>query len=651
MSDPGIFLDGIFNIVTLSMLLAGVMTGLVLGIIPGVGGLFGLVMLVPFTYHLDPFAATALLLGVTAVTSISDTIPAVLLGVPGTVAAIATVEDGHPLAKQNQAERALGAAFSASMIGGIFGAVVLAAVIPFLRPIVTTMQMPDFLAVSLMGMLFVALISGRDSFKGLASLCIGVLLAFIGLDNNTGEERFTGGLIYLWDGMPLEILFLGIFGFPEIIDLLQRGRISEGPRRLADNIGLRAGIGDTLRNWRLVFQSSSLGAVLGAIPGVGVTVIDWVAYGLAKRQNRDEPEFGKGNIKGVIAPESANNAKEGGYLIPTIALGLPGSVTMTILLGAFNVQGLVPGPQMLGENVGLIYAMVFFICAANIVGTATCIAFARPFARIATIPTYYIFPVATVFLVLGAFYRNTDPKDILVFVLAGALGYYMKHKGWSRAALSLGFVLGASVERFFFLSLQLHQGWDFFRPTVVIAAAAVLTVTFFGVRKARRIPNEETRAPDTTADFLGYVVLLSLAGLMTFHATELSFVAGLFPTIMGVATILAAATLVARFALDMKTRGAAVWPSGTAQALWRGVRVPASMAAYCVSFFVLILAFGHLAAVAIYVFATFMRHAPKRIVSALVLSLCVATVAYAVFDHLVSVPWPEPWIKQIAELF
>lgn len=641
MPDPVGFLTGILDATALLSLIAGVFAGLILGVIPGVGGLFGLVILVPFTYHLDPFAAVALLLGVTAVTTISDTIPAVLLGVPGTISAIATVEDGHPLARQGQAARALGAAFSSSMLGGIFGAMVLFATIPFMRPVVTTMQTPDFLAISVMGMLFVSLISGRDSLKGVASLMIGILLSFVGLDSNTGEERFTAGLIYFWDGVPLEVLFLGLFGFPEMIDLLRRPRISDKSPKTGAVAGLRAGINDMKRNWRLVLQSSGLGAVLGAIPGVGVTVIDWVAYGLAKRGNRELPNFGEGNIKGVIAPESANNAKEGGYLIPTIALGLPGSVTMTILLAAFNVQGISPGPQMLQENLPLIYAMVFYICLANIIGTVLCLSFTGAFARIAVIPTHYIFAVATVFLVLGVFSRNGDATDFLVFVAAGLLGYAMKHNNWSRAALSLGFVLGASVERFFYLSIQMHGTNTFLRPLVLIALVLVLAVIYYSLRNVRRTRNERPLPKDDAGNAVSYVALTGLGVFIVGRATDLSLVAGLFPIIIGSATVVLGLTLLLRSLWQWRGNRTEAFRREHFAAFAKAAAVPAKMALYCLTFLLLIYAVGHLAATFVFVLGVVMLHASGGRLQAAVTAACCTIVVYGVFDALVSVRWPH----------
>jgi TctA family transporter len=514
----------------LLMLVTGVGIGLVVGAVPGIGGIFGLVMVIPFTFQLDPYAAFALLLGLSAVITTSDTIPAVLIGVPGSVGAIATVEDGHPLAQQGQAARALGAAYSASMLGGIFGALVLGLSIPVIRPLILSLQTPDFLAVALIGLIFVAFISGKDLLKGVAALLLGMLLSFVGLDPHSGAERFTFDLVYLWGGIPLAILFLGLFALPEMAALLQRGRVSDHPARI-DAQGLWGGVRETLAEWRLVLACSSVGALIGAIPGVGVTVIDWVAYGIARRFHPAGPVYGQGNIAGVIAPESANNAKEGGYLIPTLALGLPGSATMTILLAAFTVHGLVPGPEMLGKNLPLTYAMVMFLVLANILGTGTCLLLTRHLAALTTIPASRIVPVALVLITLGAFQTNGRLADIVVLCGAGALGVAMKSGGWSRAAFSLGFVLGPTVERYAFLSYKLHGSAMFLRPSLVLAALAILAIIAAWAWQQRR-EGSRTAAPET--GWAGFAALFALALAAVGLLSGLNVTARSFPVLTAV---------------------------------------------------------------------------------------------------------------------
>jgi TctA family transporter len=460
------------------ILISGVLIGLVIGVVPGVNGIMGLAMLIPLTYHLDPYAAFALLLGMASVTNTSDTIPAILLGVPGTVGAVATVVDGHSMAKKGEAARAFGAAYAASMIGGVVGALLLALTIPFMRPLVLYMKTPDFFAVSAFGLSVVAMLAGSQPMKGLAAALLGLLLAFVGIDANAGTHRWTFGQVYLWNGLPIVVVFLGLFGLPELGTLLARGSIQGKAMAVPSYAQMLGGVREALREWSLVIRCSWIGTVLGAVPGVGVAAIDWIAYGHAARRPGKGPPFGQGNIRGVIAPESANNAKEGGSLIPTLAFGVPGSASMAILLGAFMVQGLVPGPDMLGKHASLTASMVFTIALANIIGAGTCLLLTRPLARMASLPAPLIVPLVITFMVIGCYQNNMSVLDFLLFGGIGFLGMAMKELNWPRSAFSLGFVLGPTLERNFFLAYQIH-GWEWLAHPLALILLTVAVAGFF----------------------------------------------------------------------------------------------------------------------------------------------------------------------------
>ena len=609
----------------LLMLVTGVGIGLVVGAVPGIGGIFGLVMVIPFTFQLDAYSAFALLLGLSAVITTSDTIPAVLIGVPGSVGAIATVEDGHPLAQQGQAARALGAAYSASMLGGIFGAMVLALSIPVIRPVILSLQTPDFLAVAMIGLVFVAFISGKDPLRGVAALLLGMLLSFVGLDPHSGAERLTFDQIYLWGGIPLTILFLGLFALPEMAALLQRGRVSDHPAQI-DAQGLRAGVKDTLREWRLVVACSSVGALIGAIPGVGVTVIDWVAYGIAQRFRPAGPAYGQGNIAGVIAPESANNAKEGGYLIPTLALGLPGSATMTILLAAFTVHGLVPGPEMLGKHLPLTYAMVMFLVMANILGAGTCLLVTRQLAALTTVPASRIVPVALVLITLGAFQTNGRLADIAVLCGAGALGMTMKAGGWSRAAFSLGFVLGPTVERYAFLSYKLHGAAMFLRPSLVLAAAAILAIILVCAWQQKR-GAQGLAIPDR--GWTGFAALFALALAVLAVLSGLNVTARSFP-------ILTAIGLMAIASLGM-LRGLR---AGKSPALPLPPRPALITLALCLGLTGLLYLCGLVTAVAIFTLVSICWAERRISLSVAGVTLVLVGVVVVLFQTITPANWP-----------
>lgn len=482
LQDVVFALGGVFDAYRLLMLAGGVMLGLVVGVIPGLGGIFGLSMLVPLTYGLDTYSAVALLLGLAAATTISDTIPSVLIGVPGTVGAAPTALDGHALARRGEAARALGAAYFGSLIGGLFGAFVLLMAVPLFSSLTYYLKIPDFLAAGVMGLVCVALVSGRRRVEGLAAALIGLSLSFVGLDPFNGAERWTLGQIYLWDGIPLPLVFLGLFSLPELAALLRRGRIVMPGAGLSQR-GMLQGVRDVLREWRLVFQSSGLAALLGAVPGLGLAAISWVAYGLAARRTKGGEAFGQGNIRGVIAPESAANATEGGTLIPTLVLGLPGSASMSLILAGLMIQGIIPGPGMLQDHADLTFAMVFILALANGVGTVVCLLLTNWFARLSVVPASLIVPVALVCVCNGAFQVHGHAGDAVVLIVFGVLGILMRRQGWSRPAFALGFVLGPTLEKNFMLATQLSGADWLFRPSVLAMGAVILAAVWLSRKK------------------------------------------------------------------------------------------------------------------------------------------------------------------------
>lgn len=459
-------------------LFSGVIMGLILGIIPGLGGLVGLSILLPFTFSMDPYSAIAMLLGLSAVTVTSDTIPAVLFSVPGTVGSAATVLDGYPMSQKGQAGRALGAAFSASVIGGVFGAILLGLSVPFLRPLVLLIGSAELLAICIFGLSLVASLSGGSPLKGMAAACIGILIATTGEDPQTATMRWTFDTNYLWDGLPIVPLALGLFALPEIADMVIKRTTISGDGKPGSRFAQLEGIRDTLKEWFLVLRCSTIGSILGAVPGMGAAVIDWIAYGHAARTSKGAAEtFGKGDVRGVIASESSNNAKEGGALIPTIAFGVPGSASMALLLGAFLVHGIVPGPDMLTKHLDLTYTMVWSVAIANILGAGICFFFANQLAKIVLIRIGILAPVILAVVYIGVYQASNDWGDLFALILFGVLGWFMKRADWPRPPVILGFVLGGLIERYLVISVQRYQfDWLLF-PIVAI----LLVLTLVGI--------------------------------------------------------------------------------------------------------------------------------------------------------------------------
>jgi TctA family transporter len=464
-----------------SYLMIGVLVGLVVGILPGLGSPGALALMLPFTFGLEPVSAFAMMLSMLAVTSITGDITSILIGVPGEPSSAALVVDGYPMTKQGQAGRALGASLAANLVGAIFGAAVLAAVIPVVRPIVLSLRSGELFALTVLGLSFLGALSRGRTLKGLAAGAIGMLIATIGLDPQTGIGRFTFGQLGLWDGVAIVSVAMGLFAIPELLDLSLRGTaIAErAPGRLG---GLRTGARDVSRHLGLTLRCSALGAIVGMLPGMGGSVGQWIAYGHAVQSTPDKSRFGKGAIEGVIGPGAANNSKEGGSLIPTVLFGIPGGTTMAILLGGMLIQGLVPGPSMLQEQLPLTMSFVWVIVIANIIGVAICTPLIGQLARLTTVRASIVIPIITFFVYLGAYAQSRLTLDIWLTLIFGGIGVAMVALDWPRPPLMLGIVLGELAERYLFRAVA-GDGYNWMlRPSVLVILLLTLVVIFSGVR-------------------------------------------------------------------------------------------------------------------------------------------------------------------------
>ncbi|MGB5081244.1 MAG: tripartite tricarboxylate transporter permease [Burkholderiales bacterium] len=524
----------------LMFLALGALLGLVLGILPGIGGVAGTAILIPFTYGMDPYTALAFLLGLGSTTATGDPIPAVLFGMPGGAGSAATVLDGLPMARRGEAGRALSACYMASLMGGVFGAALMAVSIPVLRPLVLAFGSPELLALAIFGISMVAALSGNTPLRGLAAAGLGLMLSMVGTDPQTGTQRWTLDSLYLWEGLELVPAVLGLFALPELCDLaIARTSITGG--RIANvSGGMWLGAKDCFRHWWLIVRCSWIGAFFGAIPGVGAAIIDWLAYGHALRTERGAREtFGTGDVRGVIASESANNAKEGGALVPTIAFGVPGSAGMAVLLGAFLVHGLVPGPEMLSKNLSVTYSMVWSIALANIIGAGLCYLFSAKFALIATLRYTLILPTVLGIVYIGAFEVARDWGDLFALLAFGVLGWVMKQLKWPRPPLLLGLVLGDIFERYLFISVDRYgTGW-LSRPLVAVLLAFALFGLLrplwqdFRARGSLRSLLAEFGAPRFGPSQLFPAALIALLSWMLIEARAWSFPARVVPQIVG----------------------------------------------------------------------------------------------------------------------
>ncbi|MDV2686122.1 tripartite tricarboxylate transporter permease [Alkalihalophilus lindianensis] len=468
----------------IGFMLLGISLGILVGLLPGLSGTVGMSLLLPFIFGMDPFTGMALLIGMVAVVHTADTFPSVLLGIPGSSGSQATIMDGHPLAKKGQATRALGAAFFCSMVGGIIGGIVLFLTIPIVRPIVLSFSSPELFMLSLLGLSMVGLLSGKSPMKGIISGLLGLALGSIGAAPAVAEYRYTSDFIYLFNGIPFAVVALGLFAFPVMIEMLSDNRsVSKGNKIVSG--GLLTGIKDAIRNKWLVLKSAILGSVVGFIPGLGGSVVDWLSYGFAQKTVKNN-HFGSGDIRGVIAPESANNAKEGGALIPTLMFGIPGSGTTAILLGGLTLMGLQAGPNMLTSGLPVTLSIIWTLVIANIFGVLLCLLLTRPISRISTIPANKLVPFLFIILLIGSFQSTKSWGDILFFVLIGLLGLVMHSLDWPRPPFLIGFVLSLSAERYLWISMDRYE-FAWLTHPIVIVIGALIVVFLFGGYFVKRI--------------------------------------------------------------------------------------------------------------------------------------------------------------------
>lgn len=459
----------------LIFLFTGVILGLLVGILPGLGGIAGLSVLLPFVFGMDATNALAMMIGLLAPLATSDTFPSVLMGIPGTSNSQATVVDGFPMAKKGEGARALGAAFTASMFGGVLGAVVLTGAIFAARPVILAMGFGEQLLLVILALSMIGMLTGTSALKGLATCCVGLLLGSLGTAPATGEFRLVFESIYLSDGIPIVIVGLGMFAMPEIIDVLRRStRISQTAEL---GHGWIQGFKDVLQHRWIVIRCSVLGCIIGALPGLGGSVVDWIAYGHVIQTTKNRESYGTGDVRGVLAPESANNAKEGGALIPTLLFGIPGSGSMAILLGGFILIGIEPGITMMTQHLDLTFTMIWSLAIGNILATVLCLLLANYVALLTTIRYAYLAPFMFVLIFFAAFQATREWNDLFTLFAMGTLGIFMKRFGWSRPALLIGYFLAPRLEPTIYQAYQVYGLTFFERPIVIgLVIATVLSI-------------------------------------------------------------------------------------------------------------------------------------------------------------------------------
>ena len=654
----------VFTWSTITLMLTGVAVGFVVGILPGLGGPTTLALMLPFIFKMSPVEAFAFLLGMASVTATTGDITSVLFGVPGEPTTASTIVDGHPMAKKGEAGRALGAVLMSSLVGAIFGAFALAAAIPFVRPLVLAFGSPEFFMLALLGTTFVAALSGGVLLKGLVSAGLGFLLATIGLDPISGIQRHTFGQLFLWDGIGLVPVTIGLFAIPEVIDLALLGS-SIAQREVGKLGGVMEGVRDTFRHFWLVIRCSAIGAYVGIIPGMGGAVSQWLTYAHAVQSSRNKERFGKGAVEGVLGPGASNNSALGGGLIPTIAFGVPGSVTTAILLGAFIIQGIAPGPHMLVPEprgrLGLTFSFVWVIVLSNLITVAICFLFLNQIVKVTRVRSSILTPLILLLIYLGAFAEKNAFPDLVIVLLAGALGWIMVHLNWPRPPLLLGLVLGPLMENRLFLSTGNYGAAWLWRPGVLVIFALIFAGIVYPIWQRARVSARSGGDRSVTSNGNGRPVtarweavftaaIVVAIGWALWASRDFGYRAGLFPWAIGFPLLaLALAHLGLSLTGKEPHRGVEV-TAGPEPDLPKSLvyRRTAVIVGWIVGFFVLIWLLGFSIAVPLATFL-YLKAASEK----WPITIVVTAFAWGFFDLLfnraLSVPFPDGqlflWLK------
>jgi putative tricarboxylic transport membrane protein len=634
------------------LMLIGVAIGFVVGILPGLGGPTTLALMLPFVLRMTPVEAFAFLLGMLAVTNTTGDITSILFGIPGEPTSAATIVDGHAMARQGEAGRALGAAMMSSLVGALFGALVLGLTIPIVRPVVLAFGSPEFFMLAVLGITFVAALSGEALLPGLVAGGLGLWLATIGLDPISGTQRYTFGQLFLWDGVGLVPITIGFYAIPELVEIaVQRSSIAQVDVSRVG--GVWEGVRDTLRHWLLVLRCSAIGTFVSVIPGLGAATTQWMAYAHAVQSSPDRGRFGKGAVEGVLGPGAANNSTLGGSLVTMVAFGVPASVSTAVLMGAFFIQGLVPGPTMLVPapkgHLAVTLAMVWTIVIANVITVAICLAFMGQLARVTRIRGTLLVPLILTLIYVGAFAEKNVFQDLGVVLVFGALGLAMARLGWPRPPLLLGLVLGPLAENRLFLSTDNYGAAWLFRPGVLLMLGLVVVGVLVSIVKgrARRPWTAVTgRAGATsrlvvdgrTAFSLAAVVLLLWA---LWQSLGFGLRAGLFPWAVLAPTLIVA---IGQLARDLRRRGAGRdrGPRGAVPDVASGLarRRTAEIAAWIVGMYVAIWLLGFPVATLLTTFVYLKLGAREPWPVSVALSLGGFIFVYGLFERALGVPFP-----------
>ncbi len=429
----------------LTLLVLATLGGVVVGALPGLNATTGAALLLPFTITMDPVAAIAVLAAIYCSATFAGAITAILINTPGTSASATTCLDGYPLAQRGEAGRALGMAVVSSTFGGIFSIVILMLAAPLLARAAYNFAPPEYFALTVFGLSMLATIGGGSPIKNLIAGAFGVLLATVGIDLMTSVERFTFGWSELTDGIGFVPVMIGVFGISEL--LVQASNLNVRHERITMKAIRLPDRDDYRRAWKTILRSSGIGTFIGILPAEGATVASMIGYNEARRWSRTPEEFGKGAIEGIAGSEAANNSATGGAMVPTLALGIPGSPTAAVILAGLMVHGLRPGPTMFTEQAHFAFSIFWSMMLVNVLFLAVGLYGAKVFARVTLIPVQVLWPCVFIFSIVGAYALDQSMLDVWIALVSGVVGFFMRRYGFSVVPLAIGLILGGMLEQ------------------------------------------------------------------------------------------------------------------------------------------------------------------------------------------------------------
>ena len=459
----------------LLLIVLATLGGILVGALPGLNATNGVALLLPFTITMEPIAAIAVLTTIYCAATFAGAITAILINTPGTSASATTCLDGYPLAQRGEAGRALGMAAVSSTIGGIISVLCLMAAAPLLAGAAYKFAPPEYFALTVFGLSMLASIGEESSIKSIMSGAFGVLLATVGIDLLTTVERFTFGMNELTEGIGFVPVMIGVFGIAEL--LTQAGQLGI----VREKITLRAiqlpSKADYQKTWKAILRSSGIGTFIGILPAEGATIASMIGYNEAKRWSKTPEEFGKGSIEGIAGSEAANNSATGGAMVPTLALGIPGSPTAAVILAGLMVHGLRPGPTMFTEQSTFVFAIFWSMLLVNVLFFFVGLYGARIFARATLIPLTILWPMVFLFSMVGAYALDQSMIDVWIALVFGVIGYLMKRYGFSVVSLAIGLILGGMLEKRLGQSMvMLDEQWWLIATRPLSLLFLVLTV-------------------------------------------------------------------------------------------------------------------------------------------------------------------------------